>query len=281
MHRSFIAGAALALTACSEGPAGDLSSMAPGDGGREPPDVADLGRGRDASRPDLGSDAGDGCVPEPRPSEGTPALDLGLSCFVVRPGGSLDFDLGWARCCYFIDPWEGCASWSIEGPGLDVSVDAEGTVSVGPDVAPGTVFTVVARPGDGGGGEARARVTVITDRTHPLQGTYTERARIACADGARFEPREPVREFGVCGDRFDVTYIPFEIRQDFWGALEYFPESGRLELVYEGGNRSAEGLDLEGFVRTASTATLELRDMRLHPGTDGEPRACGHIFEAR
>lgn len=249
----------------------DGASDAGADGGSD--------RGADAgSRADAGprADGGPGCVPDPRPEDGQPALDLGLACWTIQPGGRLDFDLQWASCCYFLEPYAGCETWWIDGGDDTITVDTNGTVRASADAVPGTVFRVMATLSTGE--RVGTAVTVVSDATHPVQGRFTERSRLGCIEPVLFTPSEPVREFSVCGDRFQATYTPFEVFVDFWGRFELDVATGDLRMVYEGGNTSSVGLDLEGRAQWRDGELL-LFDMRLQAPRNGEDEACGHVFE--
>ncbi|MFN7165003.1 MAG: hypothetical protein ACK4P2_09325, partial [Hyphomonas sp.] len=85
---------------------------------------------------------------------------------------------------------------------------------------------------------------------------------------------EPVRELIFHPDgTFSLTWTPFEIYKDYWGAYTF--EDGRLHLSPEDGNHIPADAAFAGTAEVAGGA------LRLAPGLFGSPRqgvACAEPF---
>jgi hypothetical protein len=86
-----------------------------------------------------------------------------------------------------------------------------------------------------------ARFQVIGRDEVVLTGRYSQQSVEGC------EIPEPIGELEFNpGNRFSVTYRPFESYRDYWGSYDFDPATGRIALKPEGGNFVPSGLDLEG-----------------------------------
>ena len=157
-----------------------------------------------------------------------------------------------------------CTSdWSVAGP---AKLSADRTrLDIDPDAAPGSVVSVGFRHA---GKIVAAEFKVIGRDEMVLTGRYSQQSAQGC------EAAEKVRELEFYpGNRFAVTFFPFETYQDYWGTYAFDPATGRLEMKAEGGNFIPPGLDLEGRAERAS-GRLVLKEMFL--GTrGGRPPAAG------
>lgn len=179
----------------------------------------------------------------------TPTVD-------VSPAGTREIPL---RCT---------ADWSVAGPAR-LSADRTSVV-IEADAAPGAVVTVGFRHGTE---RIERRMEVIARDAVVLTGRRGQRSVEGC------EGAEPVRELEfIEGNRFAVTFMPFETYRDYWGSYSFDPATGRLSMQAEGGNFVPPGLDLEGQAELAE-GRLVLRDFYFGSRHAAPPaRSCTYIF---
>jgi hypothetical protein len=130
-----------------------------------------------------------------------------------------------------------CASdWSVTGP-AELSPD-RGLLTLAPDAPVGSIVTVGFKHG---GKPVEAHLRVIGREEIVLTGRRSQQGVEGC------EYAEPVRELEFSpGNRFSVTFQPFETYRDYWGSYTFDPASGAISFKVEGGNFVPYGLDLEG-----------------------------------
>jgi hypothetical protein len=160
------------------------------------------------------------------------------------------------------------SSWSVSGP---AKLSADRTrIEIDPDAAPGATVSVSFRHG---GKAVGAELRVIGRDEVVLTGSWSQRSAGGC------EAADPVRELVFRpGNRFAVTFYPFETYQDYWGSYEFDPATGRLLLKVEGGNFTPPGLDLEGKAGLES-GRLTLSEMFLGSKNGFAPRGgCTYVF---
>ena len=197
----------------------------------------------------------------------------------LQPGAVYTFSLGVVECCYVFEPVQVCAAWSVE-PGTGASIDPEsGLLSVDAETPSGSVFTVRADV-ESGRRVVSIDVHVFTPEANPLARLWREEAQLACADGAEVAPSSPIGELRFRADgTFGVTWHPFEMYVDYWGAYTYSLEDGALELVISGGNYVPDDVDGSGWFYVDEQGDLVLQDMWLGSPMDGvEEVNCGHRF---
>ena len=96
----------------------------------------------------------------------------------------------------------------------------------------------------------------------PLIGYWSQ-------DEAQCDPATVIRELIFSADgTFAVTWMPFEVYQDYWGQYEYDASSGDLNLTVLSGNADPTGvtsgqIDLEDRVLTLNTASFGRRSADL------------------
>jgi hypothetical protein len=89
---------------------------------------------------------------------------------------------------------------------------------------------------------------------------------------------EPVGELEFSpGNRFAVTFRPFETYRDYWGRFEFDPATGKLKLIVEGGNFVPDVLDLEGEA-DVSAGALVLRNLYLGSRSPTPWSGCTYSF---
>ena len=163
----------------------------------------------------------------------------------------------------------GCTSdWSLSGP---ASLSADRTrVTIDPDAEPGATISVAFLHA---GKKVGAQLRVIGREEAVLTGRRTQRS----VEGCTVPDKVGELEF-YPGNRFAVTFVPFETYQDYWGSFEFDPATGRLSLKVEGGNFVPPGLDLEGRAELSS-GRLILREMFLGSRAGQAPEGgCTYFF---
>jgi hypothetical protein len=140
------------------------------------------------------------------------------------------------------------------------------TILIDADAAPGAAIQVQGRVGEA---SLSGRMLVYLEEALPLVGRWAQPGAACSASGA-----EPVRELIFHPDgTFSLTWTPFEIYKDYWGAYAF--EDGRLQLSPEDGNH------IPADAAFAGTAELVGGALRLSPGLFGSPRqgiACAEPF---
>jgi hypothetical protein len=146
-----------------------------------------------------------------------------------------------------------CTSdWSVSGP---ATLSSDGTrLTIAPDAAPGATISIGFRHA---GKAVAARLAVVGRESVVLTGRRSQQRLEGCSVPGKVGELE----FSP-GNRFAVTFVPFETYQDYWGTYEFDSASGRLTLKVEGGNFVPPGLDLEGQA-DLSSGRLVLREMFL------------------
>lgn len=206
------------------------------------------------------------------------AFDLG-DAFEVEPGATQAFELGVFECCYYLEPVDVCATYSVSPPLDGVRIDATtGVLEVGCRVPDGSSFEVVADV-ENGRKRVTAQVYVIEPDLHPLRGYHWEVGQLACDGGDERVPAQPIQELVFYSyGWFEVTWSPFEVYVDYWGTYEFDRDTGSLSMSITGGNYVPWDFDGIGHV------TFEGSDVVLHDIWLGSPspgygsRACGHRF---
>ncbi len=158
----------------------------------------------------------------------------------VAPAGTLELPLS-------------CTSdWSVSGP---ATLSPDRTIlTIDLDAEPGATISIGFLHA---GKAVAARLAVIGRDTVVLTGRRSQQRMEGC------DVPDKVGELEFYpGNRFAVTFMPFETYQDYWGTYAFDPASGRLALKVEGGNFVPPGLDLEGQAEL-SGGRLVLREMFL------------------
>jgi hypothetical protein len=140
----------------------------------------------------------------------------------------------------------------------DVQFSPEGIVQLEPDGvsirvadnAPG--FALVTITGRVGGQSLEAQIRVVRPEEAPLRGTWRQ-TNSTCLNGLMPTPIQEL-VFDAMG-RFSVTWTPFEVYRDYWGAYRFDPAVKSFGAEVESGNNRPANLDLAG---TASVVGDEL-----------------------
>lgn len=196
----------------------------------------------------------------------------------AEPGETLSLAVGAIECCYFKNPVEACVEYSVS-PAEGASIDAEGTLTIAADAAPGSVFTVTADV-EAGRKVLTTEVHVYTPESNPFVGRWHEVAQLPCGGGPEVAPEVPIGELWFRADgEVMVTWMPFEIYVDYWSQYTYDLMASTIEIVPESGNYLPA--DVEGAGNfTIEGNQLVLADMWLGtPQNSMKPALCGHRFE--
>jgi hypothetical protein len=157
--------------------------------------------------------------------------------------------------------------WTVSGPAT-LSADRR-TLTIAEDAPVGSEVIVSFRHNDD---PVAARFRVIGRDEVVLTGARSQQAIEGCSVA------EPVGELEFGGNRFSVTFRPFESYRDYWGTYSFDPASGALRMTVEGGNFVPPGLDLEGRAELVS-GRLVLRDMYLGSREGAPPQGgCTYRF---
>jgi hypothetical protein len=197
----------------------------------------------------------------------------------MQPGETHSFSLGVVECCYFFEPVEASATWSVE-PAEGASIDpSTGVLTVDPDTPDGSVFTVSADV-ENGRRVVSVEVHVFTAEENPFVGNWREETQFACGTEGEVLPEELIQELAFRADgTFSVTWMPFEIYYDYWGTYEYDLVEGTLDLVISGGNYVPDDMDGSGFFSFDEQGRLTLHDMWLGRWQEATgPANCDHRF---
>jgi hypothetical protein len=157
--------------------------------------------------------------------------------------------------------------WAVTGPAT-LSADRT-SLTIAPDAPVGALVTVTYTYE---GKPVKAQFHVIGRDEVVLTGRYSQRSLEGCHAG------DPVGELEFMpGNRFSVTYRPFESYRDYWGSYSFDPATRRLVLKPEGGNFVPPFVDLEGEAELVE-GRLVLKDMFLG-SRDAPPQSgCTYRF---
>lgn len=161
-----------------------------------------------------------------------------------------------------------CTSgWSVTGPAT--LGDDRTTLRIAPDAPVGAQVTVRYTSA---GAPVVLRLEVIGRDAVVLTGRYSQRSVEGC------QIPEPIGELEFsAGNRFSVTYQPFESYRDYWGSYSFDPATGRIALKPEGGNFVPPGLDLEGEAKLVD-GRLVLTGLFLGSRAGEPQQGCTYRF---
>ncbi len=183
-------------------------------------------------------------------------LSIGVAIAPGRPGGELAIHANDGLHGMIGVPLKCFSQWSSSDPAVTVAPERRRIV-IGPDATPGRDVEIAGTLGS---------------------RTVRTRFRIAPAEG-----RDPLRELRFNSDgRFAVTFVPFEVRQDYWGSVEFDPVAGRIGFVVERGNAVPADLMLKGRAQVEGDDRLAM-DGVYFGGLEAGPPAggCRYVFQKR
>jgi len=178
----------------------------------------------------------------------TPSIDM-------QPAGTREIPV---RCT---------SGWSVTGPAT--LSDDRTTLRIAPDAPVGS--QVIVRYTHSGA-PVSLRIEVIGRDAVVLTGRYSQRSVEGC------QIPVPIGELEFSpGNRFSVTFQPFESYRDYWGIYSFDPATGRIALKPEGGNFVPPGLDLEGEAKLVD-GRLVLSGLFLGSRDSGPQANCTYRF---
>jgi hypothetical protein len=174
----------------------------------------------------------------------------------------------------------GCTvTWTVTPAGRGASITAtSGTVTIASDATTDSVFE--ARAGLADGREVKNSVRVVLRGRDSMIGLYREVSRVTCDGGEAAVPANPIGELEFMGDgTFRATWVPLEVRYDYWGTYAHDVARSTLTLAVTGGNHVPGDLDETCTVVFEGDDTLRLRDLWLGSSSSGpETPSCQQIF---
>jgi hypothetical protein len=170
-------------------------------------------------------------------------------------------------------------TWTVTPPGRGASIEAtSGTLTIASDAAIDSAFEVHAKLADGR--DVANRVRVVRRGRGSMVGVYREVSRVSCGGSEPTVSAHPIGELEFMGDgTFRATWVPFEVRYDYWGTYFHDPDQRTLTLRVTGGNYVPSDLDDAGTVVFEGADSFRLRDMWLGSASPGlETRSCQQTF---
>jgi hypothetical protein len=197
----------------------------------------------------------------------------------LQPGQTHQFALYTFECCVFLKPVKARVSWSVE-PKVGAHIDSQsGLFTVDKATPNGSVFTVSANV-ENGRKILTTKVHIFTPEANPLVGRCREKAQTRCDVEEVTVPDLHIEELEFRADgTFSVTWVPFEIYKDYWGAYSYDLKQGTIKFVVEHGNYVPSDIDGNGTFEISQSGQLTLKDIWLgSKKSEDKPAVCKIIF---
>lgn len=190
------------------------------------------------------------------PDECSPRVENAVAIWWFRPlelapGASVSLEAYWTDRPHSFEraPRHCVTDIAFSSEGI-VELDADGvSVRVADDAPAAALVTITGRIGDQ---SLEAQIRVVRPEEAPLRGNWRQTAS-TCSDGVTPAPIQEL-VFNATGG-FSVTWTPFEVYRDYWGAYRFDPADKSFSAEVEDGNQRPANLDLAG---TASVAGDEL-----------------------
>ncbi len=205
--------------------------------------------------------------------EGDP-VSLNLRVAPARPGGELAIGASTGLHGIVAVPLTCLTDVETSDPGVTIDPRAN-RVRIASSVPPGSEVRIRARLG---AQALQARFRVAPAEGPVLTGFWSQEA-VDCGGPA---PAEPLRElrFGD-DDRYAVTFVPFEVRQDYWGPVVFDPAAGRIIFAVEHGNLPMTELKLDGRAAFEGEDRLVLEGVYFGGLETAPPAGCRYVFRRR
>lgn len=203
------------------------------------------------------------------------SLSIGAAIAPGRPGGELSLHANEALHGMVAVPLKCFDRWSSSDPAVTIAPE-RGKIVIGREATPGRDVEIT---GTIGARTVRTRFRIAPAEGPVLTGFWSQES-VDCHGPV---PRDPLRELRFNSDgKFAVTFVPFEVRQDYWGSVEFDPAAGRIGFVVDRGNTVPSGLMLKGAARVEGDNQLML-DGVYFGGLDVPPPAdgCSYVFRRR
>jgi len=190
------------------------------------------------------------------PDECLPRADNAVAIWWFRPlelapGASVSLEAYWTDRPHSFEraPRHCVTDIEFSSEGI-VELEADGvSIRVADDAPAAALVTITGRIGDQ---SLEAQIRVVRPEEAPLRGTWRQTAS-TCSDGVMPAPIQEL-VFDSTG-QFSVTWTPFEVYKDYWGAYRFDPAVKSFSAEVESGNQRPANLDLAG---TASVVGDEL-----------------------
>ncbi|MGZ9100155.1 MAG: hypothetical protein ACXW3O_10660 [Brevundimonas sp.] len=203
-------------------------------------------------------------------------LSIGIAIAPGRPGGEIPIHANDGLHGMIAVPLTCFSRWTSSNPAVSVAPERKRVV-IGPDATPGQDVEIT---GTLGSRTVRTRFRIAPAEGPVLTGFWSQ-ASVDCGGPV---PRDPLRELRFNSDgRFAVTFVPFEVRQDYWGSVEFDPAAGRIGFAVERGNTTMPAdLMLKGRARVEDDGRLAMEGVYFG-GLDVAPPAdgCRYVFQKR
>lgn len=169
----------------------------------------------------------------------------------LAPGASVSLEAYWTDRPHSLEraPRHCVTDIEFSSEGI-VELEADGvSIRVVDDAPAAALVTITGRVGDQ---PLEAQIRVVRPEEAPLRGTWRQ-TTATCSDEVMPAPIQELA-FNATGG-FSVTWTPFEVYKDYWGAYRFDPAVRSFGAEVESGNQRPANLDLAG---TASVAGDEL-----------------------
>jgi hypothetical protein len=206
---------------------------------------------------------------------GDDSLNIGAAIAPGRPGGELNLYANEGLHGMIGVPLKCFGGWTSSDPAVTVAAE-RGKIVIGRDATPGQDVEIA---GTLGSRTVRTRFRIAPAEGPVLTGFWSQ-ASVDCHGPV---PRDPLRELRFNSDgKFAVTFVPFEVRQDYWGSVEFDPAAERIGFAVERGNTVPADLMLKGRARVEGDNRLML-DGVYFGGLDVAPptEGCSYVFQKR
>lgn len=204
-----------------------------------------------------------------------PDLSIGAAIAPGRPGGELPLYANAGLHGMIGVPLKCFSGLTSSDPAVTVSGE-RGKIVIGLEAIPGRDVEIT---GILGSRTVHTRFRIAPAEGPVLTGFWSQTS-VDCRGPV---PREPLRELRFNSDgHFAVTFVPFEVRQDYWGSAEFDPAAGRIGFAVDRGNSVPANLMLKGQARVEGDNQLML-DGVYFGGLDVPPpvEGCSYVFRKR
>lgn len=203
------------------------------------------------------------------------SLSIGAAIAPGRPGGELALYANEGLHGMIGVPLKCFTRWQSSDPAVTIAAD-RGKIVIGGDAVPGREVEIT---GTIGARTVRTRFRIAPAEGPVLTGFWSQ-ASVDCHGPV---PRDPLRELRFNSDgTFGITFVPFEVRQDYWGPVEFDPAAGRIGFVVDRGNTVPANLMLKGRASVGDDGRLTM-DGVYFGGLDTAPptEGCTYVFQKR
>lgn len=201
-------------------------------------------------------------------------LSIGIALAAGRPGGELAIHANDGLHGMISVPLKCFTRWSSSDSAVTVAPE-RGRIVIASGATPGRDVEIA---GTLGSRTVRTRFRIAPAEGPVLTGFWSQ-ASVDCGGPV---PRDPLRELRFNSDgRFAVTFVPFEVRQDYWGSVEFDPAAGRIGFLVDRGNSVPGGLMLKGRAEADGEGRLVM-DGVYFGGLEAAPAGgCRYVFHKR